>query len=202
MTWNNIWPVGNISVKANRLKGNQNTTYTETTLKVDHYFNASPAGKHKQVTLPILAAAPASGASTGTLFTMKSGAVPYTKLYFRQETGGANPGRNQGGLIQLTGFIPSATAQGYSTLPGNLLMQWGFIASSSAVTQTVTMLQSFSGGFFNVSVTPFRDDDSSPGSGFQYYVDKSTVVPGTTFNIINRSSHSYGFFWQAIGISN
>lgn len=32
MVWNSTWPVGSVSVKANRITGQQNTTYIETTL--------------------------------------------------------------------------------------------------------------------------------------------------------------------------
>lgn len=35
MPWNSTWPVGNISVKANRTIGQQNTTYIETTMGTD-----------------------------------------------------------------------------------------------------------------------------------------------------------------------
>ena len=39
MVWNSLWPDGSKSVKQNTTTGNQNTSYTETTLNNDHFWN-------------------------------------------------------------------------------------------------------------------------------------------------------------------
>lgn len=207
MPWHSTWPLGTASVKANRPTGADNTTYIETTMKVDHYFNQSAPndGKHKQVRMPELTSAPATGGNIGALYTKESGSAGlFTNLFWRQESGGASPNRNQGAEIQLTGIKPSATTEGWTFLAGGLHMQWGTVAQVNAITNTVTLpLGAFDGGFLNVQFTTFRDDNTSPGSSYQFYVDKSTVTSvGTTFNIINRSGHAYGYYWVAIGIRN
>lgn len=51
MAWNSVWPNGSQSVKDNQPTGAANTTYTETTMNVDHYWNISGTndGHHKFV---------------------------------------------------------------------------------------------------------------------------------------------------------
>lgn len=65
MPWNSTWPVGSISVKANRAVGQQNTTYIETTMgnsivgtntasTRDHFWNvgANQDGRHRFIQSP------------------------------------------------------------------------------------------------------------------------------------------------------
>jgi len=54
MPWNSSWPVGSQSVKANKTPGQQNTTYTETTLNNDHYWNIGGDydGYHNSINMP------------------------------------------------------------------------------------------------------------------------------------------------------
>lgn len=53
MTWNKTWPVGSDSVKNNRTTGAQNTTYIDTTMKLDHFWNeANLEGRHNIVHMP------------------------------------------------------------------------------------------------------------------------------------------------------
>lgn len=65
MPWNSTWPVGSISVKANRTVGQQNTTYIETTMgnsivgtntntTRDHFWNvgSNEDGRHRFINSP------------------------------------------------------------------------------------------------------------------------------------------------------
>lgn len=65
MPWNSTWPVGTISVKANRVIGQQNVTYTETTMgnsvvgtntttTRDHFWNVGTDedGRHRFIQSP------------------------------------------------------------------------------------------------------------------------------------------------------
>lgn len=65
MPWNSTWPVGTVSVKANRVTGQQNTTYIETTMgnsivgtntstTRDHFWNVgtNEDGRHRWVQSP------------------------------------------------------------------------------------------------------------------------------------------------------
>lgn len=65
MVWNSTWPVGGVSVKSNRITGNQNTTYIETTmgndpigtnnnLVRDHFWDvgSNEDGRHRFINSP------------------------------------------------------------------------------------------------------------------------------------------------------
>ncbi len=65
MPWNSVWPVGGVSVKANRTVGNQNTTYIETTMgnsvvgtntntMRDHFWDvgSNEDGRHRMIQSP------------------------------------------------------------------------------------------------------------------------------------------------------
>lgn len=65
MPWNSTWPIGGISVKANRTQGQQNTTYIENTMgnsplgtnsvtTRDHFWNvgANEDGRHRFIQSP------------------------------------------------------------------------------------------------------------------------------------------------------
>ncbi len=65
MPWNSTWPIGSTSVKANRIQGQQNTTYIETTMgnsivgtntnaTRDHFWNVgtNEDGRHRFVQSP------------------------------------------------------------------------------------------------------------------------------------------------------
>lgn len=65
MPWNSTWPIGSVSVKANRTAGQQNTTYIETTMgnsvvgtntnaTRDHFWNvgSNEDGRHRFVQSP------------------------------------------------------------------------------------------------------------------------------------------------------
>lgn len=65
MPWNGTWPLGTVSVKANRLTGQQNTTYIETTMgnsvvgtntvsTRDHFWNvgSDQDGRHRFIQSP------------------------------------------------------------------------------------------------------------------------------------------------------
>lgn len=76
MPWNSIWPVGSTSVRVNRTTGNQNTTYLETTLKNDHFFNedASKDGYHKKASMPNFGTTPGIPAgSDGVYYVLTNG---------------------------------------------------------------------------------------------------------------------------------
>lgn len=51
MPWNTTWPDGTVSVEDNQPTGQQNTTYVETTINTDHFFNesANEDGHHRFV---------------------------------------------------------------------------------------------------------------------------------------------------------
>ena len=62
MAWSSTFPDGTQSVKANQPIGQGNTTYIETTMNNDHYWNigANENGRHKSINMKNLASDPAA----------------------------------------------------------------------------------------------------------------------------------------------
>ena len=76
MPWNSTWPNGATSVRANQPTGQQNTTYVETTVKKDHYFNedATKDGYHKKASMPTFGSTPSIPAGTdGVYYVLTNG---------------------------------------------------------------------------------------------------------------------------------
>jgi hypothetical protein len=93
----------------------------QTLIDVNHVdFAASGAGKHKWVSLPQQGSAPGTAAAEGALYTAAIAGV--TQLLFQTPSNGTS--------LQLTG--PTALgANGYTTLPGGLILQWGTATTTS-----------------------------------------------------------------------
>jgi hypothetical protein len=71
VTWNSTSPDGSKSVKANQTPMAQNTTYTETVLNGDHFWNigANQDGRHNAINMPKQASDPATSTGMdGTVF--------------------------------------------------------------------------------------------------------------------------------------
>lgn len=137
---------------------------------------------------------------TGELFCTQSndGINPDEILWY--QTGG-------GRLMQLTrNFAPVANTNGYTFLPGGLILQWGTVNGTHAGvlqggdTGTVTFSSAniaFPSNCFEVWTQPFYTSAAPNGAGVV-----ATKLNGTTsFSwIFNTNSGSYnGFFWAAIG---
>jgi hypothetical protein len=115
-----------------------NFTEIFNTFAVDHVgYNSGGAGRHKFVHI-VEGAAPTTGTNEGALYTSdtKGG---FTNLFWKQESGGAVPEKNQGESIQMTNITPSNTPTGRSFLPGGMLIQWGsFTTGGDGSNTTVT----------------------------------------------------------------
>lgn len=74
MPWNSINPNGGVSVKANETIGQQNTTYTETTMNNDHYWNigSNEDGRHKYVNMPVQGSDPSISTGMSGIVYLKS----------------------------------------------------------------------------------------------------------------------------------
>ena len=181
------------------------TPATNGILGVDHYATAdnvaNPSdGFHKQVSLlnitapsaPLPANSVNGQTASAAIFSFNDGSTT--------QIGVSNGTRR----YQLTGNItPSSSIQGTTFLPTsisgtNTIMQWGTLSVSGSSTRSASFAVSFSGVPFNIQVTPFRSSSSSPGSTFVYFIDGSSIT-ASGFDIINASTHSYGFYWTAIG---
>lgn len=131
MPWNSTWPVGGISVKANRIVGQQNTTYIETTMGKspvgtntnttrDHFWavGTNEDGRHRFMNSPAFTvggnpADPLVGAGMdGVLYLKSDGLTPARVLGFY---------RNAQAVIQyipmqLTGSVNIPSSSSYTSM--------------------------------------------------------------------------------------
>jgi hypothetical protein len=120
VTWNSTSPDGSKSVKANQTPMAQNTTYTETVLNGDHFWNigANQDGRHNAINMPKQASDPATSTGMdGTVFIKEVSATNARIEGFY---------RNVNGIYQ---FIPSfqegtadftsSTVQNIAVIPDN-----------------------------------------------------------------------------------
>jgi hypothetical protein len=156
------------------------------------------SGMHKIIHIQSNAA-PAAIANVGQFFNTSNndGINTDTSLFYL--TGGNRS-------IRLTrNFVPvttnNANRNGYTFLPGGVILQWGFVTGSAANTVAVLFATNninFPNACFNVNVIPIRAA-SSPGSDFSTVVVTSSVS-ATGFTIGNVGSHTMaGWYWQALG---
>lgn len=148
-------------------------------------------GKHKFVSMPVIAAAPATTSTEGALYFKTVG--PGSALFMVRDN-------NAGTEVQLTtasvGNVQSAT-NGYCWLPGGLFMQWGTTSpASGSSNQAVVFPVPFASTPFNIQVTGFRAG-SSPGTSDRWV--STTGLSASGFTIFNDGSHSFQFMWLAIG---
>jgi len=102
-------------------------------------------------------------------------------------------------LMQLTrNFVPVAATNGYTFLPGGLILQWGIKTVSASSTTPLlfsTNNIAFPTSCFNVSVTGIRSN--SGGDGIFVL---SGSVSNTGFTFRNGSASITQAYWVAIGI--
>jgi len=110
-------------------------------------------------------------------------------LYFL--TGG---GRN----IQLTrNFTPSATGNGFTFLPGGLILQWGTL---SAVGQTLTPVTFVGLGVMSFPTSCFIVLSNQNTSGTSANTLNISSLTNLGFTYFSTSSITRNYFWMALGI--
>ena len=136
------------------------------------YATVALRGFHLQVTLPQAAADPTTAASQVALYSKSDGTNP--QLFYRRQSAGT--------AIQMTSNTdPSASGNGYSFLPGRILIQWG-LAGISGSTNPVTFSTAFSGTPWSIVATPYNNNgnvtlatQNFSSSSFTIYSSSSTA---------------------------
>lgn len=139
MPWNSTWPVGNISVKANRIVGQQNTTYIETTMgnspigtnttsTRDHFWavGSDEDGRHRFIQSPAFTV---GGNPADPVLGTGMDTVLYPKTTNGQVTWFQ---RNAQGIFQalpniLTGSANIPSGSSYSNVVAVPANVWGYI---------------------------------------------------------------------------
>lgn len=140
-------------------------------------------------------------ANEGGLYTKDVGSAPaYACLFYRQESTGLDPLRDQGAIIQMTSIKPKSNTNGYTFLPGGMLMQWGVTSNSTGNISVLfaTNGVDFSATPYSIQVTPFRNSSTNFNASFAV----ATGFSATGFTILNGSAGAsgYAYFWLAIGL--
>jgi hypothetical protein len=141
-------------------------------------------GLHKFLQMPEQGSDPTTAVNQGGLYCKDI--AGFTRLVFRQE--------NNGTIIQMTGIDPVSATNGYTFLPGGLLLQWGTSAVNGAPAITNILFPiTFPANCFNVSITPVRNVTN---------VDIVYLVAKNNVNFTARNTSSSGITsinWIAIG---
>lgn len=173
----------------------QNTNSISSIISVDHIgFNANGSGIHKQVTLQNSATPPGLGDGVGVAYSNNASGTdqPYW------QNGPLNPDDISQFFVFSTKTPPVASTNGYTYLPGGLIIQWGRILN--AVSQTFTPVTfvglgtiAFPNNCFNVQTT------INEGSSANSIVLNVASLSSTGFAYYNTSSNVRNFYWVAIG---
>ncbi len=190
-------PTGTVNLDQDYLNIQGNFQQLETTYGIDHlpFTNATgQKGYHKEVHL-VPMATPSPTVGYGQLFnaTINDGINIDQTLYFL--TGG-------GLLQQLTrNFVRSALQDGYTFLPGGLILMWGLatpIPLNGNLAVSFPKIQgsvAFPTSCFNVQLTGLRTNNGGDG----VFIDAGSVtIDG--FIIRNGSGTITSAYWTAIGI--
>ena len=170
----------------------QNFQALNTVYGTNHYpydnATVGQIGKHKFVSMPVLAAAPATIAGEGALYFKTSGAG---SALFMVRDG------NAGTEVQLTsssvGNVQTA-ANGWTWLPGRLLLQWG--SFNPNVSTVVNFPVPFTTVPYNVQLTVSASNNST----FRACVSTgSLTVNGFTFEG-TISAAANPVYYMAIGL--
>jgi hypothetical protein len=194
-TYNQGYPQDGSSLGQSKLTIRNNLDGTFQTLAVDHINNngqpgSKPAGYHKVIHMVPQSANPGAIAGYGQLFTKTvNSIINDTQLFWETSTG----------LIQqlTVNITPRARTNGYTFLPGGIIIQWGVVNSpgqSGTVTFTTVSNINFPNNCWNVQLTQRRDASNSTQG---MYLNGS---PGTSsFKYNGSSSDDDALFWVAIG---
>lgn len=148
MTFDPTIPNATHFVSADQPQITINFSQLNSIFDIDHvkYNDATVGnrGKHKQSTYIEQGSDPTTAANELALYCKDLATV--STLYLRKE--------NNGTVIQMSGKDPVASANGYTFLPGGILMQWGtYTIGNFATTQAVTFPTAFAGLPYVITIT-------------------------------------------------
>jgi len=174
-------PQSGITLSAGRAVTQANFAGTETYIARDHVSldaNSAESGKHKAIRLTEQAA-PTTLVNELGLYAKDTGSEP--DLYVRRESSGTE--------IQMTMGDPSNSANGYSFLPGGLLIQWGKVASVARTVTAFTFPKSFTNTCYSLTLTTVD----------AFKVAMINVLAKTGATIKQDDTTNRDVYWIAIG---
>ena len=173
------------------------------TLSVDHQNqNQANPGYHTVIHQVSQGSTPGATGGFGQIYSQQitSGGNSDESLFY--QSGG-------GRITQLTTNVGGAgntwnpASNGFTTIPGGFIIQWGNAVQSSSSIQQDFLFSStgfaFPNNCFSVQATPTYST-SVPGGAASVAIRLSTLKrTGFSFLYATNASHYTGFFWFAIG---
>lgn len=185
MPYNNNIPQSGETLGQTQLGINTNFAIIKTAQDVDHVpYDSANQGYHKQLHFNANQAAPGIGGGVSVAYVDTVGGV--SALAFQ----------NASGSFAITGKNPSVGANGYTTLPGGLLLQWGSDTAPSGTSGFFNFPTPFSVVPYSIVLTINRSSSSSAS-----YDINVTSLSATQFKTNSGYSNSHTFYWMAIGLS-
>lgn len=162
-------------------------------------FNSLGEGKHKFLQMPNQGADATTLASESAFYAKSAQA--YSNLFWRQESGGADPTKNQGAVIQMTNILPINALNGSTFLPGGLLLNFGQVVLAGGIATVLypTGYEFSLGGVANpawsIQLTVFASTTTVPRTA----TVKSSSSDETGFDITTFGLTNQTIFWMALG---
>lgn len=197
-------PQGNTKLNQSYQDIQNNFTQLNTTYGVDHVplTDATPNnGYHTDIHMTPFSTtttnpttnyppvAPSTVATIGQIFQTVSNDGWDTDTILWYKTGGSR-------LMQLTSNVtPSAATDGYTFIPGGLIIQWGYVTPGVHGDNSVSLPRSFKNAFYNAQATMKR---SSSNVDTIYCTTAPASGSVSTLHFYCTSSGD-PFFWFAIG---
>jgi hypothetical protein len=189
-------PTGTVKLNQDYINIRNNFGQLETTYSTDHVPLSEPTqnGFHKAVHM-VQQVAPAAVAGVGSLYCTTTNDLYDTDQVLYYQTGLDK-------IIQMSrNFVPLAAQNGYTFLPGGLVLQWGFETRvpSSDQSGTVTLPIPFKNNFFNVMVSISNSANTTANGTASARI---TALNLTTFSVSTKylgGPNFNGFYWMAIG---
>jgi hypothetical protein len=193
VTWQTNIPQATDLISGSQNDLLQNFQAVDAAWNINHDdFNSATQGKHKFVEMPNQAGIPAGAANQMTFYSDATSGQ--SELYLKRD--------NAGTPVQMSGPAISNATNGWSFLPGGLLIQWGVVlpiapATSVADPVTLTYPTAFSAPAYSVTVTGVRDGTSARG----IYIKDRTAPNFTATSCIVRVEGAgiNALFFMAIG---
>lgn len=188
-------PTANMSLGTSRTKILNNFTALNRTISKNHFGpDTSNEGKHIYINLPIMTADfPTNPAGQLSLYTKDVGGR--STLFYKKD--------NSINQWQLTGIDPLASNNGYTFLPGGILIQWGSSAltESNGVSQNISFPTSFDSSFDPLVVVCAKKNagDSNSDSNVDFLELISSGSNYTGFKCSRSGETCKRINWYAIG---
>ena len=99
-------------------------------------------------------------------------------------------------------FASLGATNGYQKLPSGLIIQWGFVSTSSEGLYTTTFPITFPNAVWNINATPFFNTGAGNGDWNTVLYQPTTTSYATFWQNLQPSgsgSPPFGFYWIALG---